>query len=85
MKSFSSETGIKHVVEVNWADRWQVYQRLRELEIPSCCETNQPLQVQITSPQVVVQLWSVMRQFTASRQELICTLEHCWRSRYQKF
>ncbi|MBD2419100.1 hypothetical protein H6G54_15615 [Anabaena cylindrica FACHB-243] len=84
MKSFSSETGIKHVVEVNWADRWQVYQRLRELEIPSRCETNQPLQVQITSPQVVVQLWSVVRQFTASRQELICTLEQCWHSRYQK-
>jgi hypothetical protein len=85
LKSFSSETGIKHVVKVNWADRWQVYQRLKELDIPCCCETNQPLEVEIASPHVAVQLWSVMRQFTTSRQDLIFTLEHCWRCRYQKF
>ncbi|MBD2293832.1 hypothetical protein H6G06_10075 [Anabaena sphaerica FACHB-251] len=85
MKSSSSETGIKYVVEVNWADRWQVYQRLNELDIPCRCETNQPLQVEIANPQIAVQLWSVVRQFTASRQDLIGSLEDCWRSRYQKF
>jgi hypothetical protein len=81
LKYFSSETGRKYVVEVSWADRWQVYQRLKELEIPCICQTNQPLQVEIANPQTVVQLWSVMRQFTASRQELICTLDNCWHSR----
>ncbi|TAF06351.1 MAG: hypothetical protein EAZ77_12390 [Nostocales cyanobacterium] len=82
MKSFSSEAGIRHVVEVSWSDRWQVYQRLNELDIPCRCESNQPLQVQINNLQIAVQLWSVVRQFKASRQDLICTLEDCWRIRY---
>ncbi len=85
MKSFSSEIEAKHVVEVNWADRWQVYQRLRELDIPCWCETNQPLKVQIDSAIAAVQLWSVMRQFTVPRCELISTLELCWQVRYQDY
>ncbi|MBD2514299.1 hypothetical protein H6G93_04625 [Nostoc sp. FACHB-973] len=85
MKSFSSEIESKHVVVVNWADRWQVYQRLKELDIPCSCLTNQPLQVEISSATAAVQLWSVIRRFTASRQDQIWTLECCWKSRYQKF
>ncbi|MBH8565421.1 hypothetical protein I8748_25145 [Nostoc sp. CENA67] len=81
MKSFSSQIESKHTVEVNWADRWQVYQRLQELDIPCWCETNQPLQVEIGNPTAVVQFWNVMRRLTASRQDLIGNLEHCWRSR----
>ncbi|MFM2062462.1 MAG: hypothetical protein RLZZ507_2132 [Cyanobacteriota bacterium] len=81
LKSFSSEAEIKHIVEVNWSDRWQVYQRLNELNIPCRCETNQPLQVEIANPQVAVQLWSVVRQFKASRQDLIFTLENSWQMR----
>ncbi|AFY50595.1 hypothetical protein Nos7524_4867 [Nostoc sp. PCC 7524] len=82
MKSFSSEIKSRYVVEVNWIDRWQVYQRLQELEIPCCCETNQPLSVEISSPTAAAQLWSVMRQFTASRQDLIWTLKSSWQTRY---
>lgn len=84
MKSSSSEVEKKHVVEVNWADRWQVYQRLQELGIPCSCVTNQPLQVEISSPTAAIQLWSVMRRFAVSRQDQISTLECCWKSRYQK-
>jgi len=40
LKQFSSEVEEKSVVEVDWADRWQVYQRLQELEIPCWCEAN---------------------------------------------
>lgn len=82
MKSFSSEIEIKHLVEVNWADRWQVYQRLKELGIPCSCTANQPLKVEIGSPMAAVQLWSVIRQLTASRQDQIWILEYCWQSRY---
>ncbi|MCC5630455.1 Asr1405/Asl0597 family protein [Nostoc sphaeroides] len=85
MKSYSSEIESNHLVEVNWADRWQVYQRLKELDIPCSCQANQPLQVEIGSPMTVVQLWSVIRRLTASRQDQIWTLEHCWKSRYQQF
>lgn len=83
MKSFGSETEIKRAVEVNWADRWQVYQRLQELDIPCWCETNQPLRVEIDNPTAAVQLWSVMRQLSASRQDLIWTLEYSWQSHYR--
>jgi hypothetical protein len=85
LKSFSSEIESKHVVEVNWVDRWQVYQRLKELDIPCSCGTNQPLEVEISSATAAVQLWSVMRRCSACRQEQISTLECCWKSRYQKF
>ncbi|MEH1999120.1 Asr1405/Asl0597 family protein [Nostoc sp.] len=81
MKSFSSEIEINHLVEVNWADRWQVYQRLKELDIPCSCAANQPLKVEIGNPIAAVQLWSVIRQFTAFRQDQILTLERCWYSR----
>jgi hypothetical protein len=82
LKSLGSETQIRHIVEVNWADRWQVYQRLQELDIPCWCEVDQPLKVAVDNLTAAVQLWSVMRQFTASRQDLIVTLEYCWRSRH---
>ncbi|BAY09703.1 Asr1405/Asl0597 family protein [Calothrix sp. NIES-2098] len=83
MKPFSSEVESKHILEVNWADRWQVYQRLQELEIPCWCESNQPLTVEISSPIAAIQLWSLMRQFTHNRQDLIWSLEKCWQSRYR--
>lgn len=82
MKPFSSEVEEKYVVDVNWADRWQIYQRLQELDVPCWCEPNQPLKVEFLSPVTVVQLWSVMRQFTSSRQDLIDSLEINWQSRY---
>ncbi|WP_066375136.1 MULTISPECIES: Asr1405/Asl0597 family protein [unclassified Anabaena] len=83
MKSFSSEAKQKYLVEVNWIDRWQVYQRLQELEIPCSCQTNQPLSVEINTPTAATQLWSVIREFTASRQEKISTLKSSWRIPYR--
>ncbi len=73
-----SQTQSKHVVQVNWADRWQVYQRLQELGIQCWCETNQPLTVEIMTTLAAIQLWSVMQQFSASRQDLIRNLEFSW-------
>lgn len=80
MKPFT-QVEQQQTVEVSWADRWQVYQRLQELDIPCCCETNQPLKVEIGNPSAAIQLWSVMRQFTISRQEQICILKNCWQNR----
>ncbi|MGH1394990.1 MAG: Asr1405/Asl0597 family protein [Trichormus sp.] len=80
MKSFLSQTKQTYVLEVNWLDRWQVYQRLQELDIPCWCQANEPLKVEITSPVAAIQLWSVMQQFTASRQTLISLLKLNWQS-----
>jgi hypothetical protein len=85
LKSSSSETDRKHVIDIDWADRWQVYQRLQELDIICICETNQPLMVEINNPTAAIQLWSVIQQFSASRQDLIENIENSWRIRYQKF
>ena len=78
MNSSSTETNTRHVVDIKWEDRWQVYLRLQELGIPCVCETNQPLTVEINNPTAAIQLWSVIQQFTASRQHLIKNLEGCW-------
>jgi len=74
----------KYLIEVNGTDRWEVYQRLNELDIPCCCQANQPLQVEIANPLSLVQFWFVTHRLTASRQELIQTLEHSWCSHYQR-
>lgn len=85
MKSSSSETDKKHVIDIDWADRWQVYQRLQELDIICICDTNQPLMVEVNNLTAAIQLWSVIQQFSASRQDLIKNIENSWCIRYQKF
>jgi hypothetical protein len=67
------------IVEINRADRWQVYLRLQQLDIPCKCATNQPLQVEIQTVAAGFQLWSVVRQINAPRRELAFWLERCWR------
>lgn len=81
--SYNSQIGIQHIIDVNYIDRWQVYHRLNELDISCHCQSNQPLQVEITNPQIALQVWSVVRQVKASRQDLICHLKNCLRLRYQ--
>ena len=41
--------------------------------------------VEINNPTAAIQLWSVIQQFSASRQDLIENIENSWRIRYQKF
>ncbi len=78
MKPFISQPGTKHIVEVNLADRWQIFRRLQELDIPSWCETDQPLTIAIANPTHAIQVWCVIRQLTASRHDLIQTLKQSW-------
>lgn len=59
-------------------DRWQVYQRLQELEIPCKCGSCQPLQIEVITPIAMLQVWSVLKHCRASRTELVQWLEQCW-------
>ncbi|CCQ50668.1 Asr1405/Asl0597 family protein [Crocosphaera watsonii] len=68
----------RQVVEVDSCDRWIVYHRLQQLDIPCICETHKPLEVQVSNPTAMIQLWSVTKQYSASRQELIDWLKDCW-------
>lgn len=78
LKSLSCQSEPSVMVEVSWADRWQVYQRLQELAIPCSCAIDKPLQIQITDAMAAVQLWSVLRQLNTSRQDMVRWLENCW-------
>ncbi|MDF0555531.1 Asr1405/Asl0597 family protein [Kamptonema sp. UHCC 0994] len=69
-----------HIVEVSWVDRWQVYQRLQELEITCWCAIDRPLRVQINSALQAAQLESVLRQYRSPRWELEACLEGCWKN-----
>lgn len=62
-------------------DRWQVYHRLKTLDIPCWCRSHQPLKVEVNSPQAAIQVWSVVRQISKPRQDLVQWLNHCWRIR----
>lgn len=84
MKSTGCQSEVREVVDVNWTDRWLVYYRLQELDIPCDCATEQPLMVHITSATAAIQLWSVSKQFTESRQDLIYWLERCWQYHQQR-
>ena len=72
------------VLSVKWAYRWDVFRRLKALEIDCQCSTNEPLLVDLYSPTTLVQIWSVVRQSSADRQELIDWLDNCWCVKYDQ-
>ncbi|ELS03774.1 hypothetical protein Xen7305DRAFT_00034980 [Xenococcus sp. PCC 7305] len=65
-------------VTVEWSERWQVYHRLQSLEISCSCRINEPLQAAPDSPQQAIQLWSIVKQVTSNRHELVDWLNQCW-------
>lgn len=82
--TLSCQSEFKEIVDVNKAERWQVYHRLQELDIPCSCAIEQPLIVQIADVVSAVQVWSVTRQFTASRTDCVCWLKRCWQYSHQR-
>lgn len=81
MKPSSPSPQIIHVVNIKSMERWSIYHRLQELEIPCQCSTNQPLSVKLNNPKAIAQLCFVVKQSTAPRSELIDWLNHCWKIR----
>lgn len=79
MNSSSSKLEADQIIEINKSERWIVYRRLQELEIPCRCGTNQPLSYQLNDVTSAIQVWSVVRQLTVPRWELASWLECCWR------
>jgi hypothetical protein len=78
MNPAEPELEVGEIVQVSWLDRWQVYKRLQELEIPCWCGVDQPLRVKINTAKQAAQLASVLRQFSAPKSELAQWLECCW-------
>jgi hypothetical protein len=65
-------------VEVVGVDRWLIYRRLQELNIPCECHAYGPLTVECDSAITLLQLWSVLRHVRMQRTQLIEWLEQCW-------
>lgn len=59
-------------------DRWQVYFRLQDLNIPCQCKSHQPLLVNIQSAQALVQVCGVVKRFSTPRSDLCDWLNHCF-------
>ena len=81
MSTQNSQAEIYQVVEVNYSDRWLAYRRLQELDIPCHCSANQSLTVALHSPIAAIQLWSINKQLTATRNDLIDWLHCCWQKK----
>ncbi|ELR98263.1 Asr1405/Asl0597 family protein [Gloeocapsa sp. PCC 73106] len=80
MKVSPSPDDDYQTIEIKLSERWQVYYRLQELGVTCACQSNQPLQIKMTSPLGVLQVWNVVRQQTTPRTQLIEWLETCWRT-----
>lgn len=66
------------VVNVSRSDRWHLCHRLQELMIPCWCLSDGTLQVEIRDGVTALLVWSVVRQLSASRSELVNWLNRCW-------
>ena len=67
------------IVTVEWDERWQVYHRLKAIEVECSCRINEPLQASPKSPQQAIQLWSIVKQVNSNRQDLVDWLNQCWK------
>jgi hypothetical protein len=66
-------------IDLHVGDRWQIYRRLQELGIPCHCRAHQPLRVEVNNGCTLIQLWSVIRQFDAPKEENVEQLKRCWK------
>ena len=73
-----SSNVLYQIVQIPYFLRWQIYHRLQELGIKSCCREDGSLLVQVNSWIAAILLRSIVIQFTASRRSLIDWLERCW-------
>ncbi len=78
MNSTDLNVTSSQVISINGSERWDIYHRLQELDIPSQCLTHQLVSVEISSPNDLIQVWNVVRRMTSSRGDLVKLLKTCW-------
>lgn len=66
------------VLQIPVSDRWRIYHRLQELQIPCWCPADGSLQVEVNSSLAAILVRSIVKQFLAPRHELVNWLENCW-------
>ncbi len=79
MHSFSAHPPVStQALQVARHDCWSVYNRLLDLSVPVWRSADGQVFAGIRSVADAVQVYSVVRQFQASRQVLAEGLERCW-------
>ncbi|NER79050.1 MAG: hypothetical protein F6K42_05610 [Leptolyngbya sp. SIO1D8] len=66
------------VVSVHRGDRWSIYRRLQELNVPCACPADGTLRVEVNDAIALILVHSTVRQFTTSCQVSRDWLERCW-------
>jgi hypothetical protein len=74
----SSQPASGHILQIARSDRWTAYHRLQDLSIACSQTADGYLRVDAANFTEVLQVRSVIRQLTASRQTLTHWLDRCW-------
>ena len=69
---------VSQVAKINRSERWCVYRRLQELNIPCWCPEDGTLWIEIDRCIHAILLRSTIQQFVGTRSELTDWLERCW-------
>ena len=77
-KSTPPDATVSQVAKINRCDRWIVYRRLQELNIPCWCPPDGTLWIEIDRCIHAILLRSTIQQFVSTRSELTEWLERCW-------
>lgn len=77
-KSTTTTPNWGQLVSVQRWDRWSIYHRLQELNIPCACPNDGTLRVEVNDAIALLLVRSTVRQFTTSRQTSVDWLERCW-------
>ena len=68
----------EQILQIPLSDRWQIYYRLQDMMITCSCPPDGSLRVQVNNLQEAILVRSAVRQFLASRGQLVEWLETCW-------
>ncbi|NEO31951.1 MAG: hypothetical protein F6K36_16240 [Symploca sp. SIO3C6] len=74
--------GFVQVINVPRSERWLICYRLQELMIPCWCRADGSLCVEVNNSIAALLVHSTLKQFLASRQELVDWLERCWQQEF---
>lgn len=74
----TSTQEIAQEIAINGSERWDIYHRLRELDICCECSTQKLVSFRVSSPNDLIQVWSVVSRITSSRTNLVKLLKSCW-------
>ena len=65
-------------LDIDLIERWNVFNRLKELSIPCNCSSGLPLVVSVETPAAAVQVWCVLQRCLMTRDASVRHLAQCW-------